>query len=209
MTCSDLFTSDPDVLEKDRRLTEAYQVYSFVEPRHLEINPNFAAEPSIAVAINSKSHEVLKQISTFRTPRDKLTVIANSFRAVNSNPETAIIKLANQGKLHGADDSLPLFVYVVLKSRVDSLFSHYYFVKTCRYYDRFERRDPVEFRYILTSFKIALKFVVELSPERLVFEVGEDIFSKSELRPMSMSRSVQTSPVPPGSEEMEMQPFHS
>mmetsp|Transcript_19811 Transcript_19811/g.36579 ORF Transcript_19811/g.36579 Transcript_19811/m.36579 type:complete len:255 (+) Transcript_19811:3551-4315(+) len=195
----ELFATDADILDRDRRLTEAYQAYSFVEPRHLEINPSFATQPSIAVAI-----DILKQINNFRTPRDKLTIIANSFRAVNT-----IIKLANQGKMHGADESLPLFVYVVLKSRVESLFSNYYFIKTCRFYDRFERRDPVEFRYILTSFKIALKFVIELNPDRLVFEPGEDANSKSEVKVKGVSRSVQTSPVPPGDEEMEMHPFHS
>jgi hypothetical protein len=116
--------------------------------------------------------------------------------------------MASQGKLHGADESLPLFVYVVLKAAVEGLFSNYYFIKTCRYYERFEHRDPVEFRYILTSFKIALKFVLELSPARLVFEAGEDPLCRREERG-SVSRSMQTSPVPPGEVDVEMQPFHT
>jgi hypothetical protein len=115
--------------------------------------------------------------------------------------------MASQGKLHGADESLPLFVYVVLKAAVEGLFSNYYFIKTCRYYQRLEHRDPVEFRYILTSFKIALKFVIELSPATLVFEAGEDACWKTEER--RVSRSIQTSPVPPGEVDVEMQPFHT
>ena len=73
----------------------------------------------------------------------------------------------------GADVTLPLFMFVVLKARTEQLFRTYTFIKKFRYQLRRETRDPVEFRYTLTTLKIAIRFLSELTPDKLKLSPGE------------------------------------
>lgn len=90
-----------------------------------------------------------------------------------------------------ADLTLPLFTYVVLKARTAGLYGNYYYVKSFRYRERREVRDPVEFRYTFTTLKIALNFISELQPERLNLKPG-DYFSSPSLN----NAAIQTEPQP-------------
>jgi Vacuolar sorting protein 9 (VPS9) domain len=69
--------------------------------------------------------------------------------------------------MHGADDSLPLFVYVLLKAKVENLLSNYNYIKNYRYKPRREFRDPVEFKYTFTSLKVAIRFILEIKSNKL------------------------------------------
>jgi len=110
-----------------------------------------------------------------------------------------------------ADLTLPLFTYVALKAKTQGLFRNYYYVKSFRYRERREVRDPVEFRYTFTTLKIALNFIAELKPDRLNLQPGE-YFSA----PLATA-ATQTDPLPPppaalysGSLEVEyLQAHHS
>lgn len=66
-------------------------------------------------------------------------------------------------------------MYVVLKARTEQLFRSYQFVKKFRYQVRRKTRDPVEFRYTLTTLKIALRFLTELTPDKLVLRGDESV----------------------------------
>lgn len=87
-----------------------------------------------------------------------------------------------------ADLTLPLFTYVALKARTQALYRNYYYVKSFRYRERREVRDPVEFRYTFTTLKIALNFIAELKPDRLNLQPGE-YFSTA-----SLAAATQTDP---------------
>jgi hypothetical protein len=89
--------------ERDRVICEKYIEYDFMEPRHLEI-PNECGNIAVALAELGKINKVF-------SCRDKLLCISNTIRIVNM-----IIK--NSGRnMHGADDTLPLLIYVMLKAR--------------------------------------------------------------------------------------------
>lgn len=90
-----------------------------------------------------------------------------------------------------ADLTLPLFTYVVLKARTAGLYGNYYYVKSFRYRERREVRDPVEFRYTFTTLKIALNFISELQPERLNLQPGDSLYS-----PSLSNTAIQTDPQP-------------
>lgn len=116
----------------------------------------------------------LRLIGRCTSPRDKLICISNCFRIINSKLYEEIISNAHQGtSVHGADDSLPLFVYVLLKAKVPKLFSNFYFIKNYRYKPRREYRDPVEFKYTFTSLKIALRFILEIKSSKLHLQADE------------------------------------
>lgn len=92
----------------------------------------------------------------------------------------------------GADVTLPLFTYVVLKAKADNLYRNYYFIKSFRYKPRREARDPVEFRYTLTTLKITLNFISELSMEKLKLGTSEESsLFRNEMRQIA----VQTDPI--------------
>ena len=71
--------------------------------------------------------------------------------------------------------TLPVFMFVVLKARTEQLFRSYYFIKKFRYQLRRETRDPIEFRYTLTTLKIAVRFLSELTPDKLKLSAGESV----------------------------------
>lgn len=87
--------------------------------------------------------------------------------------------------------TLPLFMFVVLKARTEQLFRSYYFIKKFRYQLRRETRDPIEFRYTLTTLKIAIRFLSELTPDKLKLSAGESI---PQLETERKHASTQTAP---------------
>jgi hypothetical protein len=111
--------------------------------------------------------------------------MSNTIRIINM-----IIK--NSGKsMHGADDTLPLLIYVMLKAKAPRLYSTYSYIKYFRYLPRREIRDPVEFRYALTTYKIALNFILMLSPEKLYMIPGE---TASPSEHQTIDKETQTEP---------------
>mmetsp|Transcript_19819 Transcript_19819/g.19826 ORF Transcript_19819/g.19826 Transcript_19819/m.19826 type:complete len:118 (-) Transcript_19819:305-658(-) len=115
----------------------AFNSFEFIKPRHLDI-----LIPPDKEIIFTPAIEHIQNINKYTSPRDKLVCISNCFRIINK-----IISSINEGSVaHGADESLPMFVYVVLKSKTPKLFSNYYYIKRFRYPPRIDHRDNVEFR---------------------------------------------------------------
>lgn len=149
----------------------------------------------------------LQKINVYTSPRDKLVCISNCFRIINSKIYLEIISNCNNGSAaHGADDSLPMFVYVVLKSKTEKLFSNYYYIKKLRYPPRLDHRDNVEFRWTFTSMKIALKFLLELNESKLKLATNEN-YEELTKGSREKSRSCQTSPIPSENPEVELGPI--
>jgi len=141
----------------------------------LDISPSVIKENLIQVAGNRRFYLELRHIKNYTSPREKLICISNCFRIINRSVYLEIIVNAHQGNnSHGADESLPLFIYVLLKSKVPDLFGNFAFIKNFRYKARREYRDPVEFKYTFTSLKIALKFIIEIKSGKLHLAPGED-----------------------------------
>ena len=82
-------------------------------------------------------------------------------------------------------------MFVVLKARTEQLFRSYYFIKKFRYRVRRETRDPIEFRYTLTTLKIAIRFLSELTPDKLKLSLGE---SEPQLETERKHAGTQTAP---------------
>ena len=76
----------------------------------------------------------------------------------------------------GADVSLPVFIFVVLKSRPKNLLRNMVFMRKFRYKPRRDLIDPLEFRYSLSNLEIAIGFLQNISgkdlklPNNLNFE---------------------------------------
>lgn len=135
----------------------------------------------------------MRQINDYTSPREKLICISNCFRIINRKKYLEIIVNAHQGNnSHGADESLPLFIYVLLKSRVPKLFGNFAFIKNFRYKARREYRDPVEFKYTFTSLKIALKFIIEVRSNKLHLAPGENF---KELKKLGKKKNQETQTV--------------
>ena len=173
MVLRDLFREEPYDQERDSALQLAYDRYSdFILPRHLELLPSLCQESDIQVAVMRKPYTELKKVNEYVAPRDKLVCVSNCYRVVSRKNDTEIIQAADSD--FGADVTLPLFTYVVLKSRAPCLYRNYYYIKSYRSKLRRETRDPVEFRYTLTTLKITLNFITELSLDKLKLDVGEN-----------------------------------
>ncbi len=135
-------------------------------------------------------------------------MISNCCRVVNCNRYIVIISRSSGKSYHGAEDSFPLFVYVVLRSKAEKLFSNCSYIKYYRFIARKLERDPVEFRYNLAVLKSAIKFITILDESKIKLQPGED-YNQLISQNGRVSRAVQTSPEPGPKAEVELISFEN
>lgn len=118
---------------------------SFVRPEHLDIPEHFRVEASWLLAQN----ELIK-VNNFKAPRDKLVCILNTCRIINN-----LLNVSAGNRPPGADDFLPVLIYVVLHANPPQLESN------LRYIARFrlESRLVSEAAYFYTNLVSATHFL--------------------------------------------------
>ena len=107
------------------------------------------AETAHAAASWALAESELGKMNQFKAPRDKLVCVLNTCRIINNTLTT------RQGSDGGADDFLPVLVYVTLRANPDRLESN------LRYIQRFrgESRLVSEAAYFFTNLVSAVRFL--------------------------------------------------
>ena len=118
---------------------------TFIRPEHLDIPAHFRVETSWRLA-----EDELAKVNHFKAPRDKLVCVLNTCRIVNN-----LLNTAGGNKPAGADDFLPVLIYVVLRANPPFLESN------LRYVARFRRESRLrsEAAYFYTNLVSAASFL--------------------------------------------------
>lgn len=133
---------------------------TFVEPAHLDIPEHFSDEECWALA----QHELLK-MNSYKAPKDKLICILNCCRIINNLLAARAEQLKGK-EAAGADDFLPVLIYVLIKAAVEDLESNLQYIMRFRA----ESRMNGEAAYFYTNLVSATSFVETIDAESLSME---------------------------------------
>ncbi|GAV59321.1 VPS9 domain-containing protein [Cephalotus follicularis] len=158
-----VFASVPDDAKFDDQLSEKMAlIQQFVRPENLDIKPTFQNETSWLLA-----QKELQKINMYKAPRDKLICILNCCKVITNllfNASTA----SNENP-PGADEFLPVLIYVTIKANPPQLHSNLLYIQ--RY--RSQSRLVAEAAYFFTNMLSAESFISNIDANALSMEETE------------------------------------
>lgn len=155
------FASFPEDVKVDEQLHEKIAlIQQFVRPENLDIKPLFENESSWLLA-----QKELQKINMYRAPRDKLVCILNCCKVIN-NLLTSVSANENPP---GADDFLPVLIYVTIKANPPQLHSNLLYIQ------RFRRQTRLvsEAAYFFTNILSAESFILNIDAKALSMDDTE------------------------------------
>ncbi|KAI3758044.1 hypothetical protein L6452_05591 [Arctium lappa] len=158
-----VFASHPDDVKIDNELHQkSVMIQHFIRPEHLEIPQMYENETSWLLA-----QKELQKINVYKSPRDKLACILNCCKIISNLLLNAAIN-ADQNP-PGADDFLPVLIYVTIKANPPQLHSNLSYIQ--RY--RCKSRLVGESAYIFTNMLSAESFILSINAESLSMDETE------------------------------------
>ncbi|XWS23820.1 hypothetical protein CRYUN_Cryun28dG0048100 [Craigia yunnanensis] len=158
-----VFASLPDDAKHDEQLSEKMSlIQQFVQPENLDIKLTFQNETSWLLA-----QKELKKINMYKAPRDKLVCILNCCKVINNLLLNASI--ASNENPPGADEFLPVLIYVTIKANPPQLHSNLLYIQ--RY--RCQSRLVSEAAYFFTNMLSAESFISNIDAKALSMEETE------------------------------------
>ncbi|XP_050376202.1 vacuolar protein sorting-associated protein 9A-like [Argentina anserina] len=158
-----VFASLPDDVKVDNTLHEKMAlVQQFIRPEHLDIKPPYQNESSWLLA-----QKELQKINMYKAPRDKLVCILNCCKVINNLLHNATI--ASNENTHGADEFLPVLIYVTLKANPPQLHSNLLYIQ------RFRRQSQLvaEAAYFFTNMCSVESFISNIDARALSMDETE------------------------------------
>ncbi|GLT41380.1 hypothetical protein SLA2020_154470 [Shorea laevis] len=158
-----VFASLPDNVKHDEQLSEKMAlVQQFIRPENLDIKPTFQNETSWLLA-----QKELQKINMYKAPRDKLVCILNCCRVINNLLFNASI--ASSENAPGADDFLPVLIFVTIKANPPQLHSNLLYIQRYRH----QSRLVGEAAYFFTHMLSAESFISNIDARALSMEEAE------------------------------------
>ncbi|KAK3230760.1 hypothetical protein Dsin_002641 [Dipteronia sinensis] len=158
-----VFASLPDDVKCDEELYEKMAlVQQFIRPENLDITPTFQNETSWLLA-----QKELQKINMYKAPRDKLLCILSCCKVINNLLFNASI--ASNENPPGADEFLPVLIYVTIKANPPQLHSNLLYIQ--RY--RSQSRLVAEAAYFFTNMLSAESFISNIDAKSLSMEESE------------------------------------
>ncbi|XP_072964177.1 vacuolar protein sorting-associated protein 9A-like [Typha angustifolia] len=148
--------ADMDIFEKIRLLQH------FVKPDHLDVPVIIQNEASWLFAAKE-----LQKINSFRSPREKLLCIMNCCQVINNL--LLNVSMSMNRTPAGADEFLPILIYVTIKANPPQLHSNLKFVQ----FFRRQTKLVSEVEYYLTNLISAKTFITNLNASSLSMEESE------------------------------------
>lgn len=157
------FAATDDDKERDALLSQRMKALSnFIKPEHLDIPEAYRNESSWILA-----QKELQKINTYKAPRDKLVCILNCCRVISNLLSMA----AKENSAAGADDFLPVLIYVLIRACPSNLESNLAFIM--RY--RLASRLSGEAAYFYTNMVSASSFIETITANSLSIDPSEFI----------------------------------
>ncbi|XP_057973689.1 vacuolar protein sorting-associated protein 9A-like [Malania oleifera] len=158
-----VFASIPDDVKLDEQLFEKMAlIQQFIHPENLDIKPLFQNETSWLLA-----QKELQKINMHKAPRDKLACILNCCKVINNILLKASI--ASNENPPGADEFLPVLIYVTIKANPPQLHSNLLYIQ--RY--RCQSRLVAETAYFFTNMLSAESFISNIDANSLSMDEAE------------------------------------
>ncbi|BFG40443.1 hypothetical protein CerSpe_267170 [Prunus speciosa] len=151
------FSSTPEDVKIDLETSQKINLLqTFLKPEHLDIPAVLRNEASWLLA----EKELLK-INAFKAPREKLLCVMNCCKVINNLLLNA--SMSENHVLAGADDFLPVLIYVMIKANPPQLHSNLKFIQLYRR----QTKLVSEAAYYLTNLVSAKTFIFELNSKSL------------------------------------------
>ncbi|KAL7238058.1 hypothetical protein ACSBR2_004205 [Camellia fascicularis] len=159
------FTS-PEDAKIDQEISEKICLLQyFLRPEHLDIPEVFHNAASWLLA-----EKELQKINAFKAPREKLLCILNCCRVINNLLLNASV---SENRVPGADDFLPVLIYITIKANPPQLHSNLKFIQLYRR----QAKLVSEAAYYFTNLVSAKSFIVDLDAKSL--SINETEFQES------------------------------
>ncbi|XP_057469619.1 vacuolar protein sorting-associated protein 9A-like isoform X2 [Actinidia eriantha] len=150
---------DQEISDKIRLLQQ------FLRPEHLDIPKVFHSEASWLLA-----EKELQKINAFKAPREKLLCILNCCRVINNLLLNASM---SEDSVPGADDFLPVLIYVTIKANPPLLHSNLKFIQLYRRQEKLVSEEA----YYFTNLVSVKSFIVDLEAKSL--SMDETVFEEN------------------------------
>ncbi|XP_010252347.1 PREDICTED: vacuolar protein sorting-associated protein 9A-like isoform X2 [Nelumbo nucifera] len=134
----------------------------FIKPEHLDIPGPYHNETSWLFA-----QKELQKMNAFKAPREKLLCILNCCRVINNL--LLNVAMSSDNVPAGADDFLPILIYVTIKANPPQLHSNLKFIQLYR------RQSKLisEAAYYFTNLMSAKSFIIDLDAKSLSINESE------------------------------------
>jgi len=168
----------------------------FVTLDHLDIAPNLHNDVSHLLA-----QKELQKINHYKAPRDKMVCILNCCKVISN-----LLTHAREGQPYGADEFLPLLIYITLKANPEDLHSNIHYITNYRHPSKL----AAEAGYFFTQLVSAVHFLetmeatsLSIDPEEFKRNIAEAESGVSQQQPSS---SVAENVEGPGPKENDLSP---
>ncbi|KAK6114791.1 hypothetical protein DH2020_007060 [Rehmannia glutinosa] len=158
-----VFASMPEDVKADEQLHEKMAlIQQFIRPENLDIKLTFQNETSWLLA-----QKELQKINMYKAPRDKLVCILNCCKVISNLLINA--SLASNEDHPGADEFLPVLIYVTIKANPPQLHSN------LSYIQRFRRQTHLvaEAAYFFTNMLSVESFIMNIDAKALSMDETE------------------------------------
>lgn len=180
-----------DVISDEKLFQKMSLVQQFISPEYLDIKPTFQNETSWLLA-----QKELQKINMYKAPRDKLVCVLNCCKVINNLLLNASI--ASNENTPGADEFLPVLIYVTIKANPPQLHSNLLYIQ--RY--RRESKLVSEAAYFFTNILSAESFISNIDAKSLSMDEAEFEKNMESARARISGLSSQsTAPPPPPRDE--------
>ncbi|GAB2271972.1 Vacuolar protein sorting-associated protein 9A, variant 2 [Dionaea muscipula] len=157
------FASIPDDVKADEQLSEKMAlVQQFIRPENLDILPTFQNETSWLLA-----QKELQKINMFKAPREKLVCILSCCKVITNLLVNA--SMTSNESPPGADEFLPVLIYVTIKANPPQLHSNLLYIQ--RY--RRQTRLVGEAAYFFTNMLSAESFITNIDAKSISMDETE------------------------------------
>ncbi|KAL0314242.1 UNVERIFIED_CONTAM: Vacuolar protein sorting-associated protein 9A [Sesamum angustifolium] len=162
-----VFASISEDVKADELLHEKMSlVQQFIRPENLDIKPTYQNETSWLLA-----QKELQKINMYKAPRDKIACILNCCKVISNLLLNA--SFASNEDHPGADEFLPVLIYVTIKANLPQLHSN------LSYIQRFRRQTRLvgEAAYFFANMLSVESFIMNIDAKAL--SVDETEFEKN------------------------------
>ncbi|KAI3991005.1 hypothetical protein MKX01_026189 [Papaver californicum] len=158
-----VFASLEEDVKFDEQLFEKMAlIQQFIRPESLDIKPAFQNETSWLLA-----QKELQKINMYKAPRDKLVCILNCWKVISNLLHNASV--ASNENPPGADEFLPVLIFVTIKANPPQLHSNLLYIQ--RY--RSQSRLVSEAAYIFTNMLSAESFISNIDANAISMDEAE------------------------------------
>ena len=154
---ADIVFKSIEIPEDDEKLLKKMKILSFLTPDVLDIKPELRNDMIWALA-----RDELKKINSYRTPGEKINCIVKSAEVIMRYLSLEAAK-KDRNENVGADDFLPLFIFVVLHCHIPKLASN------CSYIQSFYNPGRLRSKqgYYFVNLQSAIEFVLNVEADMI------------------------------------------